>query len=198
MWTWGVVGFMRGTRNWNDGWVFSPSLPSHMKIMGKHNLERVSWDFSVEKALVSRNRLPCCPPLSVHCWHGSFSSKTKLSIVYIHFISLLAFFIFQRTIYGKKIQFPINNQRDHILEGGKKIIVGNFCKKKNGLCLTLSQHDIFFPSNKSSGLFLHPNYSEPRGIPKSSGTVSPSPLGLQKCHELFSGFGQPRIREETD
>lgn len=50
-----------------------------------------------------------------------------ISILYL-FISLLAFFIFQRTIYGKKIPFPINNQSDHILEGGKKAIVGNLQK----------------------------------------------------------------------
>lgn len=42
-----------------------------------------------------------------------------ISILY-PFISLLAFFLFQTTIYGKKIWFPINNQSDRILEGEKK------------------------------------------------------------------------------
>lgn len=41
-----------------------------------------------------------------------------VSVLY-PFIWLLAFFIFQSTIYGKKIRFPINNQSDHILEGEK-------------------------------------------------------------------------------
>lgn len=58
---------------------------------------------------------------------------------------------------------------------GKKIIVGNFWKKKLACAEHWASMISFFPSNKSSGLFLYPNYSEPRGIPERSGTVSPSP-----------------------
>lgn len=116
----------------SDGQI--PSLLHHVKITGNPILEGVSWDFATEMDLPLRSGLPCCPSLWIHCWHGSFPPETKLSTVYIHFISVYitaSIFLYSKGPFMVKkiyIWFPINNQSYHVLEG-KKLLEGNVCRK---------------------------------------------------------------------
>lgn len=184
----------------SDGQI--PSLLHHVKITGNPILEGVSWDFATEMDLPLRSGLPCCPSLWIHCWHGSFPPETKLSTVYIHFISVYitaSIFLYSKGPFMVKkiyIWFPINNQSYHVLEG-KKLLEGNVCRK-----VQLRASAVFFFPNKSA-LFLHPYYNKLRRISEHSGTTNP--FSAWACcgnglsfSKLPSGFSWSSIRGAAD